>query len=52
MLYAICSGWCDSSLFVFEFSFIKDKVCEIFNDVLVDIFHEGFDVVFWDFEVG
>ena len=34
-------------MFVFEFSFIKDEVCKIFNGVLMDIFHEGFDAIFW-----
>ena len=30
-------------LFVFKFPFVEDKVGEVFDDVLVNIFHEGFD---------
>ena len=30
-------------LFVFKFSFVEDKVCEVFDDVMGDIFHDGFD---------
>ena len=35
-----------------SFLFIEDKVCEIFNGVLMNSIHEGFDASFWDFEVG
>jgi hypothetical protein len=45
-------GRCDSSLFFFKFFFVKNKVGEVFNDVLVFIFHEGFDVGLWYFKVG
>ena len=45
-------GRCDSSLFIFKFSFVKNKVGKIFNGILVYIFHEGFDVGLWDFKVG
>jgi hypothetical protein len=30
-------------LYVFEFPFVWDKVCELFDGILVNIFHEGFD---------
>ena len=35
-------------LFVFKFPFVEDKVFEVFDGVLVDIFHEGFDGCFWE----
>ena len=39
-------------LFVFQLSFVKNNVCEVFDDILVDILHEGFDGLFLDFKVG
>ena len=39
-------GW-DGGLFIF----VEDEVSEVFNGVLVYIFHEGSDGVFWDFKV-
>ena len=30
---------------------VKDKVSEIFNGLLVYVFHEGFNVRFWDYKV-
>ena len=46
----LLGGGCDSSLFIFKFSFIENKVGEIFNDILVYIFHEDFYAKFWDFK--
>ena len=45
-------GRCNSSLFMFKFSFVENEVGEVFNGVLVYIFHEAFDAGFWDFKVG
>ena len=39
-------------LFVIEFSFVENHVCEVFNGILVYVFHEGFYIVFWDFQFG
>jgi hypothetical protein len=36
-------------LLVVELPFIKDKVCEILNDIMVYVFHEGLDGGFWNF---
>ena len=33
----------DGCLFIIEFSFVEDKVCDVFDGVLVYIFHEGFN---------
>ena len=44
-------GRCDSGLYIFKFPFVKDKVSQIFNGILVYIFHEGFNVELWDFKV-
>ena len=41
-------GWEDGGLFVIEFFFVQDKVCEVFDGILVDIFHEGFNARLWD----
>jgi hypothetical protein len=41
---------CYSSLLVFKFSFVEDKICEVFNGILVNFFHEGFDIGLWDFK--
>jgi hypothetical protein len=30
-------------LFIFEFPFVCDEVCEVFNVVLMNVFHESFD---------
>ena len=38
-------------MFIVEFSFVKYEVREIFNSILMYIFHEFFDVRFRDFEV-
>ena len=35
-----------------SFSFVWDKICEVFDGILVYYFHEGFYVGFWDFKVG
>ena len=32
-------GRCNSSLFIFKFSFVENKVSEVFNGVLMYIFH-------------
>ena len=50
--YSNSLGWGDKCLFVFKFPFVWDKICEVFDDVLMDICHEGFDGWFWDFKVG
>ena len=39
-------------LFVFQLSFVEHKICEIFDCILVNIMHEGFDGLFWDFKVS
>jgi hypothetical protein len=36
-------------LFIVESFFVQDKVCEVLNDILMYIFHEGFDDGFWGF---
>ena len=35
-----CLGRCDSSLFIFKFSFVENKVSQVFNGDLVYFFHE------------
>ena len=35
-------------LFVFKFLFVENKV---FDGVLMDVFHEGFDGCFWEFKL-
>ena len=45
-------GGGDSSLLVFKFSFVENKICEVFNGILVNVFHEGFDAGLWDIKVG
>ena len=52
VLHTIVLGGCDGSLFIFEFPFVEDKVCEVCYCVLVNVFHEGFNASLWDFEVG
>ena len=52
VLHTITLGRCDSSLIIFKFYFVEDKVCEVFNGVLVNVFHEVLDVGLWDFKVG
>ena len=47
-----CLGRCDSSLFIFKFPFVEDKVSQIFNGILVYIFQECSNVGLWDFKVG
>ena len=47
-----CLGRCDSSLFIFKFPFVENKVSHVFNDVLVYFFHECFNACLWDFKVG
>jgi hypothetical protein len=39
-------------LFIIEFSFVENEICEVFNDIMVCIFHEGFYAIFWDFRFG
>ena len=39
------------TLFVIKFSFIEDKICEVFNGVFVYFLHEDFYVIFWDFSL-
>ena len=41
-----------SSLFIFKFLFVEDKVSQIFNGILVYTFHECFNAGLWDFKVG
>jgi hypothetical protein len=44
--YVFCPfylGRCDSSLFIFEFLFVQDKVSYTFNGILVYVFHEIFN---------
>jgi hypothetical protein len=48
-MYPILLGRGDGCLFIFKFSFVEDHVCEVFNGVLVNVFHESFDGYFWDF---
>ena len=39
----IHQGGVDMCLYVFKFPFVWDKVCELFDGIMVNIFHEGFD---------
>ena len=39
---------CDSSLFIFKFPFVEDKVSHVFNGILVYIFHECFNDGLWN----
>ena len=41
-------GRCDGSLFIVKFSFVKYKIGEIFNDILMYVFHENFDASLWN----
>ena len=36
-------GGGDKCLLIFKFPFVEDKIYEVFDDILVDIFHESFD---------
>ena len=50
--HTLILGRCDSGLFIFKFPFVEDKVWEVFNGILVNVFHEVFDTGLWDFKVG
>ena len=33
-------------------SIVQDWACKVFDGILVYVFHEGFNIVFWEFEVS
>ena len=39
-------------MFIVKFSFVWDKICEVFDGILMYIFHESYNVGFWDSKVG
>ena len=44
--------WGNRCLFDIKFPFVQDQVSKVFDGILVYVFHEDFDVIFGDFQVG
>ena len=44
--------WGYKGLFVIKFSFVQDHVSKVFDDILVYVSNEGFDVVFGNVKIG